>query len=327
MSRTLYIHVGPRKTATTTIQNFLSRHDNSVVIYPKVGLHPEGSHHNLVFTFFGEEHRCVGTSRPRGIRKMFREIGEQVASSDLPVVISSEEIAPRDVGKFINALLPHVGSEPQDVEVIVACREHFDRAASWYKMRMRVAANGDQLHSPGEFLNARAEDICYAPLIRRIKNAGFRVQALDYQPSDSWAARFLTHIGFDRSKIPDEVSKKQVGPGIKALVATLATNRVVRSKLKRRKYLKAFGKMVESRKAPSFIFDQDAARKAERIFSEDRKFLLAECGIRIAPPDIRSMENMLYIDEAEFADLAEVAGRFGETGDRIVEAARQFVRS
>lgn len=327
MSRTLYVHVGPRKTATTTIQNFLSRHDNSVVTYPKVGLHPEGSHHNLVFTFFGEEHRCVGTPKRRGIHKLFREIAEQVASSDLPVVISSEELAPRDVGRFINALLPHVGSEPHDVEVIVACREHFDRAASWYKMRMRVAGNGEQLYSPGEFLTARAEEICYAPLIRRIRNAGFRVSALDYHPSDSWAARFLTHIGFDGGKLPEEVSKKQVGPGIKALIATLATNRVVRSKLKRRKYLKAFGKMVESRKTPSFIFDQEAARKAERLFSEDRSFLLAEYGISIAPPDVQNMADMLYIDEAEFADLGEVAGHFGETGNRIMEAARQFVRS
>ena len=53
MPRTLYLHVGPRKTGTSALQHILRNHDNSIVVYPKVGLWGDGSHHGLVFRFFG----------------------------------------------------------------------------------------------------------------------------------------------------------------------------------------------------------------------------------------------------------------------------------
>jgi len=54
LTRTLFFHVGPAKTGTSAVQYVLQRHDNSAVIYPKVGLWADGSHHNLVLNYFGE---------------------------------------------------------------------------------------------------------------------------------------------------------------------------------------------------------------------------------------------------------------------------------
>ncbi|HTW31951.1 MAG TPA: hypothetical protein VMD76_09745 [Candidatus Sulfotelmatobacter sp.] len=55
MARKLFVHVGPRKTATSAIQDCLRRHDNSIVIYPKVGLEGPGCHHGLVYAFAGRD--------------------------------------------------------------------------------------------------------------------------------------------------------------------------------------------------------------------------------------------------------------------------------
>ena len=58
MSRRLYIHVGPRKTATSTIQQTLASQENSTVFYPRTGQGLGGAgqvhgHHGLVLGFFG----------------------------------------------------------------------------------------------------------------------------------------------------------------------------------------------------------------------------------------------------------------------------------
>jgi hypothetical protein len=326
MPRTLYVHVGPRKTATTSIQGFLSRHDNSVVVYPKVGLHPEGSHHNLIFKYFGEEHRCIGTTANGTMNSLFRKIAKVVSDSDRNVVISSEELASRDVGAFIGALLSYISHMPMDVEIVIACREHFARAASWYKMRLRVAMNGEQLYLPDQFLRARAPAICYAPLVQKMRSTGFRVTALNYQPSESWVERFLKHIGFAGSEIPAKIAMKQVGPGTKALIATIATNRVTRSKEERRRYLKAFAKMPGDRDPSGFIFGGDAAADAERLFREDRRFLWEEFGVQIDPPDIESQESKLFIDGDGLKDIVDIARNLGAPGEKIIELAQQFVR-
>lgn len=324
MARTLFVHVGPRKTATTAIQAFLGKHDNSIVIYPKVGLHGIGSHHGLVFSFFDAARKKDDSD---SIEQLFEKIGEQTRDSDLDVVISSEamEIQNRDVGAFVRALLPYVSRTPIKVELVLAVREHFGRTASLYNHLVRARKGAVQRNLPDEFLEANAAEMCYAPYVRRLKNSGFNVTALNYHPSESWTDRFFAYIGFPADEIP-KIDMRHVALSPKVLIALAATNETVRSKDNRRKFRLAFAAMPESKTPSRFIFGQEAARTAEVLFSEDRKFLFDEFGIKIVGPDVENEQNAFFLSHDEFEEIAAVARDLGPGGNKILKFAREYVR-
>ena len=323
MARKLYVHVGPRKTATSAIQYALTQHDNSVVIYPKVGLWRDYSHHGLVYKFFDEENFASGVEGTT--EELFEKVGVETRGSDRNVVISSEALEFRDTGAFIRALLPYVSATPIEVEILVSCREHFARAASWYNQRVR-ALKVSEKRNPDKFLEAKAAEMCYAPLVRKLCQTGFPVTVMNYHPSENWLARFLMHLGFAQDQIPDNRSKL-VSMSPKALIVGLAVNDAVRSKDTKRKILKAFGKMPNFRSSSKFIFGREASAIADRYFSVDRDFLLEEYGISLTPPDFASLENELRINSEDLADIAAVANGLGDPGQKIVKYARQYLAS
>ena len=329
MPRTLYLHVGPRKTGTSAIQGFLARHDNSVVFYPKLGGGGAGAHHELVRAFSRKLAR--GRRRTARLERLFIKLEAEARHSHRNVVISSEslDMEEADVGAFARALKRRL-SGPMEVEIIVACREHFARAASWYNKRMRGTGddsqrNLDQRRLPDEFLLSHAQEICYAPLVNRLRATGFKVTALNYHPPENWTQRFLLHIGFASDQIP-EIGFRHVGLSTKALIANVAANRALASSSRRRDYLKAFKRMDESKSPSQFIFSRDCAKKADALFSGDRKFLEEEYGIRFNPPDPETAENMFYITKAELDEIAAAAMSVGSEGKDIAAYARRYLR-
>lgn len=87
------------------------------------------------------------------------------------------------------------------MEILFACREHFSRAASLYNHRT-ARWTSQENRTPDQFLVECAADVCYAPLVRNLRRAGFPITALNYHPSLDWVERFLTHIGFQRDRLP-----------------------------------------------------------------------------------------------------------------------------
>jgi hypothetical protein len=326
LSRILYLHVGPRKTATSAIQNFLRQHDNSVVVYPKAGLEPPGSHHGLVYEFFGND-RNGKISNRSAINQLLKQIELESKGSDRNVVISSEalELKWSDVGKFANALLPHLSRTPLDVEIILACREHFSRAASWYNHRTRALGVNKQRVLPDEFLADHAAEICYEPLVKRLRGTGLRVTVLDYHPSETWTDRFFRHVGFRDDQLP-RIRARHVAVSAKVLIAKIAAHHMVPSHDDRQEYLKAFMQMSESRAPSKFIFGRECAKNADSLFGKDREFLLKECGISLNHPDIETIENAFCINQADLEEIAAVAENIGKEGQQITEFARQYVR-
>jgi hypothetical protein len=319
LSRTLYVHVGPMKTGTTAIQRVMQQYDNSLIIYPKVGLWNDGSHHGLVFKFFGEP---TGNKIPGDIDGFFAKIAEESKYAEQNVLISSETLIDRDCEGFIRALLPHVSDAQMKVEILVACREHFSKAASLFNHRLR---EGVPPH-PDQFLQRHAASLCYAPLIKKLQKSPFKVTTLNYHPSESWVTRFLAHVGLPEYQIP-QIEEMRVSLSPKATIAKLGINRLKLSKEERHHYLRRFKKMPESRVASKFIFGPEAAAAAERIFSEDRQFLLHERGLHLAAPDIKTQENMLFINAEEFSEIVAVAQKLGPHGEEIVQFARQYLRT
>ncbi|HLY04338.1 MAG TPA: hypothetical protein VKR31_01180 [Rhizomicrobium sp.] len=319
MSRTLYVHLGPRKTGTTAIQGLLRRHEDPPVIYPKVGLWPDGAHHGLVFKFLGKNRK--GKVPAQSLQEMLDSIAASAAGNDRDIIISSEALhQKRDIAGFVEAVVLCL-PQPVKVEFLVICREHFSRVSSWYNHRVR---SGER-ESPDEFLEARAEKICYAPLLRRIRAIGHTVTVLNYHPSDTLVQRFLARIGWNENDIPPAVTRN---PGLspKALVLKLAINNVVGSE---KKVLELFARLKEmpGSFAPSqFIFSRAVAEAADLLYADDRSFLKKEFDIEIQPRDLAREQNMFLISEQDLQDITRIAAQLKKHADDIVDFARRFVQ-
>lgn len=318
MTRRLYIHVGPRKTATSTIQRILAGHDNSIVLYPGVG-HGRAApgqvngHHHLVREFFREN----GSGDA-----LMDSLAAECRRTERDIVLSCELLDSKDIGAFAQSLLDRLDSTLK-VEILLACREHFSRAASWYKHRMRLRKL-DEDRLPDQFLVECSADLCYAPIVRSLQPREFTITALNYHPSSDWVERFLKHIGFGSEQIP-AVTSELVASGPKLLVAQLAV-REVRSEERRRALRRAFKRMAATRVPSEFIFGPDAAEIAERQFAVDRKFLKDQFQIELVPPSPEARGSGLRIGKVEFADIAAVAKDFGADGQTVVDFASRFLR-
>ena len=322
MTRTLFLHVGPAKTGTSAVQQFLQRHDNSVVIYPKVGLWGDGSHHNLVLNFFGEY------TRPEVVREdpavLLARIADEAKQSKRDIVISSEALAGRkDVAGFSTALERAIG-ESLRVEIVAVVREHFERAASAYNQRVKDAVTGET-RDPDVFLAAQMQGLGYANLFNRLAKTGFDISALNYHPAGDCVQRVLAKFGFHQAP-SGEYPVRNVSLSRPALVATLVANRVAGSREERNRFSAALRRMPGFRAPVGRIFGFEAGLEADRFFAKDRDFLLQRFGIRLDRPDFSGDGQPFAIDETEFANIGDAAAKLGSFGATIIETLRPYIR-
>lgn len=323
MTRTLFLHVGPAKTGTSAVQYILQRHDNSIVIYPKVGLWADGSHHNLILNYFGEYTRPEVVREDAG--RLLARIGEEARQSHRDIVISSEILAGRkDVVGFSAALEREIG-EPLRVEILVVVREHFERAASLYNQRVKDAVTGET-RDPDAFLATHAPSLCYVNLLRRLLRTELRVSVLNYHPAEDCVQRVLAKLGFHEEMTTD-YPPRNVSMSRAALVATLAANRVAASKDERNRFTAALRRMPGTGGPAEPIFGAGAALAADRLFAKDRNFLLRRFEIEFALPDFPEDSRPFGIDDAEFALVRDIAAKFGAFGEKIIDAVRPYIRA
>jgi len=323
LSRKLFVHVGPNRTATTAIQDFLGRPNNSTVVYPKLDGERAGAHHGLVRAFFGS--RGAGRTRDQELERLLSKMDAEASRSERDVIISSEALVSewKDIGPFVRELITLLRVAPADVEIIVACREHFARAASCYNKKVRAFGRGER-SLPDQFLASQAARFCYAPLIGRLRRTGFKVTTLNYHPSENWTDRFLVHIGFPPDKLP-KIRTRLASVGPKALIANLAANKAFDSKQSRMKFRDEFRETSDRQPSSYFIFSRDCARKVDELFGEDRKFLESECNIRLNPPDLEIVESAFFISATELDEIVSVARKVGRE-KRIAAFARRYVK-
>jgi hypothetical protein len=323
LTRTLFFHVGPAKTGTSAVQYVLQRHDNSAVIYPKVGLWADGSHHNLVLNYFGEY------GRPEVVREdpaeLLARIGKEARRSTCDIVISSEILAGRkNLPEFSTALEQEIGG-PLRVEFVMVVREHFERAASLYNQRVKDAVTGET-RDPDQFLAAHAKSMCYANFLRRFRDSRFDLGVVNYHPAEDCVERVLAHIGFTEKQFADQ-PPRNVSLSRKALVASLAANRVAGSQEERNRFVAALRRMPGLHEPAGFIFGADAAFEAERGFRKDRNFLLRRFDIELPLPDFPQSAVSFGIDEIEFRQIAAIGTKFGSYGEKIIDGVRPYVRA
>ncbi|HEX4157937.1 MAG TPA: hypothetical protein VHY79_05635 [Rhizomicrobium sp.] len=321
MARTLYLHLGPAKTGTSAVQHILSHHDGSVVLYPRVGLWPDGSHHNLVLNYFGNY------QRPDVIRmdpdRLLAQLGEEARASDRDLVISSETLAGhRNLGRFTAALQDAIGGQCRMVLVVVA-REHRERAASLYNQRVKDAVTGET-RDPDAFLTDRPERFCYNDLLRRLQKAGFELVVLNYHPAENFVARCLALFGFAPEQVPP-VPRRNVSLGRLALVATLAANRALESREERARFDAVLSR-ISRRFAPGeSLFSKQAIGAVRQAFAADRKFVRQHFEVRLLRPERPEKTNLFVISEQEFAKISDAMRELEGYGTRIVEQLRNFI--
>lgn len=322
-ARTLYLHVGPAKTGTSAVQHILRNHDNSTIIYPKVGMWADGSHHNLVLNFLGEY------ARPEMVREdagtLFARIGEEARTSDRDLVISSEILAGRrNLGEFVQALQNELGGEPFRVEIVVVAREHFERAASLYNQRVKDAVFAER-RSPDVFLTEHAPRLSFANILRNMGRTGFDITVLNYHPAESCVARVLAHLGFRPKRIP-ETPPRNVSLSSKGLIATLAANRLGGTPETRESFVSSLRRLPRFFAPSRFIFGPQASAEAEMIFAADREVLKKHFAVELPAPDFAAAAGAFAIEEQDFADICTATQELGDYGVAIRDAVREYVR-
>ncbi len=305
------------------MQYILSRHDGSVVLYPRVGLWGDGSHHNLVLNFFGDY------QRPEVIRdnpdRMLAQIGKEARTSHRDIVLSSEILAgPRKLGDFATAVQAAIGEECR-VVLVVAAREHRERAASLYNQRVKDPVLGET-RDPGAFLVDHPERFCYTTMLRRLQKTGFKVAVVNYHPAEDFAVRCLTLFGFAPEHIPP-VPRRNASLGRLALIATLAANRAARSREERARFDAVANRIADRFGGAEAFFPGSAAAEVRGIFMADRKFLRQQFDVTLPKPGRPGQSNPFAISEHEFGDLAAVMQELGDYGALILEHLRALVKA
>lgn len=323
MARTLYLHLGPAKTGTSAIQHILSCHDGSVVLYPRVGLWPDGSHHNLVLNFFGN------FQRPDVIREnpedLLAQLRHEARASDRNLVISSETLAGhRNLGKFIAALQEAIGGGCRVVLVVVT-REHRERVASLYNQRVKDAVTGET-RGPDAFLTEHPERFCYNDLLRRLQKSGLELIVLNYHPAEDFVARCLALFGFAPDQIPP-APRRNVSLGRVALVATLAANRAMESREERARFDAVLSRIPNRFAAGDTLFSKEAVASVRDVFRTDRRFVRQHFGVKLPKPAKTEHTGTLALGEQEVDELITALHELGAYGARIREQLRVFLKS
>ncbi|MGD0189700.1 MAG: hypothetical protein ABSD74_03045 [Rhizomicrobium sp.] len=323
MTRRLLIHIGPAKTGTSAVQHVLRSHDNSVVLYPKAGRWPDGSHHNLAFNFFEVYGRAEVVRESAD--NLFDRIATEARQSGRDVLVSSEVLAGRKrLPQFVEALLAKLGPEFEP-EVLCVVRDHFERASSVYNQRVKDAAFNEQ-REPDEFLAEQTRKLCYAPMLKPLLRAKFKVTAVNYHPADSFVRRVLALVGFRGDQIAASPTRNMsLSP--QSLVATLAANRVCRT-VEERNAVVAMLQAIPNRFAPAqFIFGDGAAATADVAFEQDRSFVRTTFGVSLPVPARMGTVRGLTISSEELAeiDAAIPASCSGKAG--ILGSIRQYLRA
>lgn len=309
------------KTGTSAIQSVLREHDNSVVIYPKVGLWADGSHHNLVLSYFGDHSRAEASREDAG--EMLARIGEEARRSSRDVVISSEGLIMRDFRAFAGAVLASIGDTDFGVEILFVAREHFGWTASLYNQRVKDPFVAET-REPDAFLQNRLRFLPYTDLVWRAGKSGFGISAVDYHPASELVSRFLAHLGFAPDAAP-AAPIRNVSLSAKALVATLATNRFVSQPEEKGRIVAALKIMPGYYGSSGFIFGPDIARAAEETFAKDRAFLRKRFGIDLPQPPLSAADG-LFIDKNEYEEIISVLAPLGQEAKAVVEGVSKYLR-
>lgn len=313
----LYVHIGPPKTGTSAVQHVLREHDNSALIYPKVGLWWDGSHHDLIYNFFPD--LSHPKSKKADIADLFSAIAAEAGDQGRNIVISSEVLWGLDVGSFVRALRPYIGN--RKVEVLVTCREHFSLATSMYAHCVKDPRFGEK-NLPGDYLARAMKWLTYSHILGALPRDYFPVRVLNYHPVESFVTRFLEHVGFplDAAK---KIESRNPSLSVKGMIAGLSINRVAADDQERAACFQAVETISGFYAPASGIFDGASVSVLRGIFLKDAEYLDREFGVQL-PARNDASQDSFFINRDEFDEIQSATRSLGVLGKAVADEARRF---
>ena len=294
----LFLHIGPPKTGTSAVQYLMEKQNDEQILYPRVGLWRDGSHHNMVFNFFKDFRRPESTVID--LERELAPFAELARHSKKNILISSEALIGRDISLFVNFLMQCFSMKRDQVNILFTCREHLSRAASLYNQAVKDVVDLE-CRTPDEYLRQHARGLCYAKFIRDIDKAGLNVLLLNYHPEDAFVPRFLRAIGYDDLSIPT-FQARNVSLSVKGLIATLAANNVSRSNDERDALFERLRKMRGFYQSSKLIFSRDTVREFKALFREDAEILRRDYGLDLPICD-PNRQNHFHLTLADFQEI------------------------
>lgn len=271
MRKTIYIHIGPHKTGTSSLQHFLFRFRRRLlaegVLFPAENLQGLKSQHRLAFALRGSrDHR--NDDIPNADAEI-ANIHRQIETSDAPIAILSSEaffaIKPGAIKRLRHELSAH------DVKIVFYARRQDEAFVSTFAQRVKaprsnhVAPIHDALAAPDEFANDLALYDCAKRWGKHFGDANIIMRL--YAEAGDVREDFMGVIGredlraFVRKKSVDNVN---VSPSLEAL-----------------EYLRAFKVFEADRKIRGLAltrltshFAATGRKPIELLSSADRRHLL-----------------------------------------------------
>lgn len=229
--RKLILHAGPHKTGTSAIQSVLRQHPFEGFYYPQTGQWADGAHHNLVFSLVPELRRADGiTVEPNELLRLLQDELAHIQHDTL--LISSEYLSRDCVFTVLTWLIDHDIVDPQGIRVVLVDRDDLSRAASLYNQAVKDPYIGET-RGPDQWLEEELPSLGMEPIKTNLRNAGYLVESLPYEPADNLVKRFLVAVGAHEEEIPEHIPWTNISMSEPVLLALLEVNRSVTDPEKR----------------------------------------------------------------------------------------------
>jgi hypothetical protein len=318
--RRLIVHVGPAKTGTSAIQHALVSAEEGLFCYPKVGLWPDGSHHNLVFSVFPQDRRPEAKVLP--FEDAMHELRAEAMRSDKDVLVSSEALNASTVSRFADEVAGALADLIGVVVLVIVVREHLERAASVYNQRVKDWFYCER-SAPDDFLAEHAAGLVYRPLATALKATGLKVVAVNYHGDGDLAARFVVALGGDPAELPP-AARRNVSIGMKGLVSLLEVNRLHGAQ-DRDRYFAALRRIRGFFSGGAFPFSAAGAERVRSIFDTDAAFLAGALGVELPRRSLDLCQGRLVITTNEFTEIERALSAAQITDTALLAAIERYV--
>ncbi len=228
----LFLHIGPLKTGSTTIQSFLSYNIENLrnygYLYPQTGRPPKKSpfqhsaQHNLSWLI-------IKSKKANPAFGTWKEAHKEIENSNLDNIIISSEFFEFANTKQIGILKSKL--ESYEVKILIYVRRQDLRLESLYTQSVKHGVCGTDILS---FIERRKERSDYYKLIEPWKQA-FGINNIIVRPLEKTQIPNIYHdilkvIGITDYKHFSQVDSKNIKPGRKALEILRFANKICSNK-------------------------------------------------------------------------------------------------
>lgn len=219
--KNLFLHIGPPKTGSSTIQEFLYQNiDNlnkSGYLYPQTGI-KLSAQHNLA-------HLIINSKKANSTRGTWQEVHQEIEEEKLDNVIISSEYFALANRKQIKILETEL--EPYQVKVIIYLRRQDLRLESQYAQNVKKGLCATNILP---FVETKKDESDYYQLLKPWRRV-FGINNVIVRPLEKTQVPNICHdilnvIGIKESAHFNDIDSKNLKPGRKTLEVLKLANHV-----------------------------------------------------------------------------------------------------